>query len=127
MTKIGAVLVMGLTVCTPTFANAQQRITNDTGGVVQYRLKEGQSAKIVDGWCASACLLTLGPGTCATSRGVLAWHPAVDAQLGLPSVTWTDRILQMYVPLLRGWIESHGGMYPGGKVAAVKIFPRCKP
>jgi hypothetical protein len=109
---------------TPTRRVDGNRIFNDVGGNVATYRGYGQKTMIIDGFCGSACLLTLGDGTCSTPRGKLHWHPATD-QYGREHPEYTVLILASYTPVLRNYIVAHGGMSPGRQVYASQVFPRC--
>ena len=96
------------------FARAETvEITGDYGGLVYwYQLKweklasRGVDVRIV-GPCLSACTVLVGyiprERICVTSNGSLGFHMATEN-----SVTY--RLLTIYPPDIRSWIDQHGGL-----------------
>ena len=96
------------------FARAETvEITGDYGGVVfWYQLKweklasRGVNVRIA-GPCVSACAVLVGyiprEQICVTPSGSLGFHLATEN-----SVTY--RLLKIYPPDIRLWIDQHGGL-----------------
>lgn len=103
------------------------RITHDTGGEVRSYQRARNGPRVIDGLCASACLLLLTEDSCATPRGILAWHLATSRVTGLPDLEESARLLATYPVRLRDYIRAHGGMTSQlQSVRATAVFPRCQ-
>jgi hypothetical protein len=92
---------------------------------------------VIDGPCLSACTLLIGivprHHVCVTKRAVLGFHAASyydDVSRSLvPTRAGTRRLMRLYPPEVRSWIDRHGGLTPhlmtmhGRDLAA--LYPRC--
>lgn len=101
-------------------AHAEIRITNDKGGIAddyQWRVDQARHSGervVIDGPCYSACTMYLtlpAHQVCATPRGMLGFHWAVDAKFGLPNPAWNDALLKAYPPKVRYYILERGGLW----------------
>ncbi len=106
-------------------AQAQLRITNDPGGVIEkyidrfnYIRATGQPI-IVDGSCASACTLIMRyvprDRVCVTNRAVFGFHAAsyrlaLTGQYVGPNAEGTKFMMNSYPPVVRRWIIRNGGL-----------------
>jgi hypothetical protein len=107
-------------------AIADVRVTNDPGGEISSYLRKFQAMKVsgerlvIDGPCLSACTLFtafLPRGqVCITRRAILGFHAASyydDARRSLvPTRAGTRLVMRLYPPVIRNWIERHGGLTP---------------
>jgi hypothetical protein len=104
---------------------AMTRIDGDMGGPLgQYLLKfaairdSGESV-MIDGSCFSACTLVTAMipknRICVTERAKLGFHAGwFETKSGERAVspTGTQVLYQMYPPMIKDWITSHGGLGP---------------
>jgi len=108
-----------------TVAQAELRITRDTGGYVEaYRTKFEQVRDsgrrvIIDGVCNSACTLVLGivprDRICVTPRASLGFHQAyydTNHTFGIKvaSGEGTSELMSTYPPEVKAWIRRSGGL-----------------
>jgi hypothetical protein len=106
-------------------AQAELRITRDTGGYVEaYRSKYEQvrdSGKrvVIDGVCNSACTMVLGivprERICVTPRASLGFHQAYyDTShtfgIKVASEDGTSELMSIYPPEVKAWIRRNGGL-----------------
>ena len=108
-----------------TAAQAELRITRDTGGRVEaYKARYEQvraSGKrvVIDGVCNSACTLVLGivprDRICVTPRASLGFHEAYyDTShtfgIKVTSAEGTSELMSAYPPDVKAWIARNGGL-----------------
>jgi hypothetical protein len=118
-----ALVIFSLFVATA--AQADLRITRDTGGYVEiYKAKyEGIRDRggrvIIDGVCNSACTMVLGivprNRICVTPRASLGFHQAyydTSHTFGIKvgSEEGTSELMAHYPPELREWLKRRGGL-----------------
>jgi hypothetical protein len=152
LTIIAAVLAMTLAGCAAdrqdgfTLRPASDgviRLHDDSGGLITAYVHRFTQAVhhgervIIDGRCLAACTLAvaiLPPGrVCVTTQAVLgfqsAWTPAPGMTGRIPNDRATQILMEMYPPVLRQWIDQHGGLTPkmiflkGKELTA--IVPKC--
>jgi hypothetical protein len=108
-----------------TAAQAELRITRDTGGHVDvYKAKYEQVRNrgqrvVIDGVCNSACTLVLGivprERICVTPRASLGFHQAyydTNHTFGIKvaSGEGTSELMSSYPPEVKAWIRRNGGL-----------------
>ena len=108
-------------------AAADFRITRDHGGLIdQYkarytRIRDKGERVVIDGICNSACTLLLGMvplnQVCVTPRASLGFHQAYydkswTAGMRVTSISGTAELMSVYPPMVRAWINRHGGLSP---------------
>jgi hypothetical protein len=111
--------------CSP--ARAEYRITRDHGGLVEdYKakyltLRNRGERIIIDGICNSACTLVLGivplDRICVTPNASLGFHQAYFDKrwtFGMKFISdrGTDELMAIYPPVVKDWINRHGGLTP---------------
>lgn len=125
-------------------AYADVRIVSDPGGEVSSYIQKFQQMRnsgqhvVIDGPCLSACTLLTGiiprNRICVTSRAVLGFHAASyydDASRSLvPTRRGSRLVMRYYPPVIRSWINRHGGLTPhlitlrGAELSA--LYPVCE-
>jgi hypothetical protein len=107
-------------------ASAEVRVVNDPGGeITSYlrkyeRMRDSGEHLVIDGPCLSACTLFTSviphDQVCVTHRAVLGFHAASyldDVSRSLvPTRAGTQLVLRLYPPVIRRWIDRHGGLTP---------------
>jgi hypothetical protein len=116
---------VAISVLFATAAQAELRITRDTGGYVEaYRAKYEQvrdSGKrvVIDGVCNSACTMVLGivprDRICVTPRASFGFHEAYyDTShtfgIKVTSGEGTSELMSTYPPEVKAWIKRNGGL-----------------
>jgi hypothetical protein len=124
MRKCVLLFVVALLAALPHHAGAQIRITHDTGGVMEAYMKKLQGWRDsgqpvwIDGICLSSCTMVLGfiPANriCVTPRAVLGFHAAWNPSRYGKHIhhKGTNRLMEIYPPIIRNWIASNGGLTP---------------
>jgi len=133
-------LLLSISVAPSSFATV--RIGNDMGGPLgKYllrftRIRDSGEQVIIDGNCHSACtLVTIIPKAriCVTQSAVLGFHAGwIDDQTGKrpTSAEGTRVLFELYPPMIRSWINNHGGL--GARTILLKghelraIYPLCR-
>jgi hypothetical protein len=125
------------------------RLADDRGGSIgAYRdrfiqARENGERVVIDGPCLSACTLAVGilprGRVCVTSKAVLGFQEAFTRMPGtsgedkadrIPNFAATQDVMNTYPPLLKQWINRHGGLTPnmiylkGDELDA--IVPKCR-
>jgi hypothetical protein len=118
-------LLAAISALIATAAQADLRITRDTGGHVEvYRARYEQvrdSGKrvVIDGVCNSACTMVLGivprERICVTPRASLGFHQAYyDTShtfgIKVTSAEGTSELMSAYPPEVKAWIRRNGGL-----------------
>ena len=118
-----AFVILSLLVATA--AQADLRITRDTGGYVEaykakyQEIRDRGGRVVIDGVCNSACTVVLGivprNRICVTPRASLGFHQAYydkDATFGVKvtSSEGTSELMSYYPPELKDWIRRNGGL-----------------
>ena len=107
-------------------ASADVRIVSDPGGEVSsyiekfHAVRDSGEQVVIDGPCLSACTLLTGiipqNRICVTQRAVLGFHAASyydDVSRALvPTRRGSRLVMQLYPPVIRSWINRHGGLTP---------------
>lgn len=117
-------------------AQADIRIGNDDGGVVQEYAGRVAAARfsgqrvVIDGRCASACTLYLNlprNQICATARAIFIFHTATDKQLGLPDWRANERLMDTYPSHVRIAIAQRGGLWLKPiTIKGTALVPACR-
>jgi len=132
-------LLLSLPVLHPSFAVT--RIRDDRGGSLgKYlmrftKLRDSGERVVIDGNCFSACtLVTIIPREriCVTEHAVFGFHAGwIDDQTGNRSTSaeWTRSLFELYPPMIRSWINDHGGLGPRTIFLKghdlLKFYPPC--
>jgi hypothetical protein len=108
-----------------TAAQADLRITRDTGGYIdQYKAKyekirDRGGRVVIDGVCNSACTMVLGivprDRICVTPRASLGFHkafydPDITFGIKVTSKEETSELMSTYPPEVRDWLKRRGGL-----------------
>ncbi len=108
-----------------TAAQADLRITRDTGGFVEtYKAKyeavrDGGGRVVIDGVCNSACTMVLGivprNRICVTPRASLGFHQAYyhtsyTFGIKVASEEGTSELMAFYPAEVRDWLKRRGGL-----------------
>jgi hypothetical protein len=108
-----------------TAAQADVRITRDTGGYIEtYKAKYEQirdrgGRVVIDGVCNSACTMVLGivprNRICVTPRASLGFHKAYYDQdytfgIKVTSVEETSELMAYYPSEVKDWLKRRGGL-----------------
>jgi hypothetical protein len=108
-----------------TGAQADLRITRDTGGYVeQYKaryehVRDSGRRVVIDGVCNSACTMVLGivprARICVTPRASLGFHQAYydkDITFGIKIVSeeGTSELMSYYPAEVKDWLKRNGGL-----------------
>jgi hypothetical protein len=125
-------------------ASADVRIVGDPGGEVSSyiakftEIRDSGQRIVIDGPCLSACTLFTGivprDRVCVTRRAALGFHAASyydDASRSLvPTRHGSELVMRLYPPVVRAWINRHGGLRPqmivmrGRELSA--LYPVCQ-
>jgi hypothetical protein len=125
-------------------ASADVRIVGDPGGEVSSyiakftEIRDSGQRIVIDGPCLSACTLFTGivprDRVCVTRRAALGFHAASyydDASRSLvPTRHGSALVMRLYPPVVRAWINRHGGLRPqmivmrGRELSA--LYPVCQ-
>src|SRR6266516_3990323 len=130
--KLPAILIgLLLSVAFVHSSYALTRIEDDKGGSLgKYLLmfaaiRDSGERVVIDGSCFSACTLVTAiipkDRVCVTERAMLGFHAGwIDDQAGnrVISVEGTQLLYQMYPPMIRKWINHHGGL--GSRIIVMK-------
>jgi hypothetical protein len=108
-----------------TAAQADLRITRDTGGYIdQYktkyeRIRDRGGRVVIDGVCNSACTMVLGivprERICVTPRASLGFHkayydPDITFGIKVTSQEETSELMSVYPPEVKEWLKRRGGL-----------------
>jgi hypothetical protein len=108
-----------------TSAQAELRITRDTGGHVEAykaryaQLRDSGKRVVIDGVCNSACTLVLGivprERICVTPRASLGFHQAyfdTNHTFGIKvaSDEGTSELMSTYPAEVKAWLKRNGGL-----------------